>query len=536
VRVQFLLFVAVALAAAQIPPATGAVCGTVIESYTGAPITGATIRLAGKTVAVTNGLGEYCADSVAVGLYSAGVSVPRDQGDLSGSVGDGGCVATDRYVPRYVVIADGRHGPARLDFGLDRRASISGTVLDQDQRPATGVRVALVSREFRSGEIRYSQIAWSPVDTRGNYSFRCIYDFGRPFFLAAVSTPTIAGWVRPPTPKVRPVYFPGSAAREDAVPITLHSGENRTGADMQVTTGPSFCVDGRVTPDGTVRVPTYVTAELADSVDFGNLANIRQANGGWQYQICGLHAGDYSLKAYASYEDFSPVGLAVAVTVADQNVHDVTLSLGSAKRLEVRVEWDGPEDASKLGRVQIEFDPNLHAESSVPDTFVTPPLTNIDYAVHIWVDGAYAKSVTYRGEDLTRRPLRISLEAGIPEPLVVKLAPGGNADFHLRDDDGYPVCDARVYVMPADADSTAELSASLKVETPENCKYRPLTLAPGKYLVLATKATVYPQTPESLEMLWQTRTKAQKVEISAGQQTQIELAPLPLAHRPDEGR
>jgi len=113
---------------------------------------------------------------------------------------------------------------------------------------------------------------------------------------------------------------------------------------------------------------------------------------------------------------------------------------------------------------------------------------------------------------------------------VVVARDAASLSARVADKDGNPIPDAWVYLMPDGAATEGALSARLiSGQTDQNGDYfSGPSLAPGKYLVLASDSQALAQSPEGVHSLWQRRASAKEVEIGSGAaaQTRLELTRL----------
>ncbi len=172
----------------------------------------------------------------------------------------------------------------------------------------------------------------------------------------------------------------------------------------------------------------------------------------------------------------------------------------------------------------------LDAGSSIPGDFSFRGLLLDDYElnVHGIPHNLYLKDITYGGTSILHEPLRVGSAIGNGTLRVMVAPDGGYVSAKVADKDGNPVPDSYVLIMPSSANSEFTLAANLvSGQTDQNGVYSSDMLAPGKYLVLATSATV-DSTPESIGKLLRCRNRAQEVDIAANGTAKITLPPVAL--------
>ena len=101
------------------------------------------------------------------------------------------------------------------------------------------------------------------------------------------------------------------------------------------------------------------------------------------------------------------------------------------------------------------------------------------------------------------------------------------------DEDRRPLTDARVFVIPRDVTSVAELASTLvSGQVDQNGVYRSEALAPGKYFVFAAGISL-DRAPETLGKLWRARAKASTVELGNGTIEDIDIESITLGSNTD---
>jgi hypothetical protein len=73
-----------------------------------------------------------------------------------------------------------------------------------------------------------------------------------------------------------------------------------------------------------------------------------------------------------------------------------------------------------------------------------------------------------------------------------------------------------VVILPATSENEAAFASAMKNgQTDQSGRWSGPTMAPGKYLVLATRDQVH-RSPETIAKLWKARTRSEEVEVIAG--------------------
>jgi hypothetical protein len=105
---------------------------------------------------------------------------------------------------------------------------------------------------------------------------------------------------------------------------------------------------------------------------------------------------------------------------------------------------------------------------------------------------------------------------------------GGTVSVRVADKDSHPAADCTVVFMPATAPSEAAFAAMLITgKTDQTGAWSSATLAPGKYLALASNDTI-DRSPEMIGKVWKARTRAEEVEIKPNGSASVTLTPKAL--------
>jgi hypothetical protein len=174
---------------------------------------------------------------------------------------------------------------------LARGAAIAGTVRDADGEPMPGASVGLAKR---SGADRVTLPLTVQTDERGGYR---LFGLAAGEYFVVARTPFMSGapgqqqvassneidralqelarGVRdrgdlkdlPMASSARsvamtPVWYPSSTSSEDATPITLQTGEERTGTDIMMRLLPVTTLEGAVSPPAGRDWPSNVSVSL----------------------------------------------------------------------------------------------------------------------------------------------------------------------------------------------------------------------------------------------------------------------------------
>jgi len=517
-----IVFIAAALAA-QVPDTTDSaiVAGRVVDAATGRPIAGAVITSAGSAVAPPGASGPVRVITNAGGNFVLrGVS----QGTLVLTATKGGYVNAQPGQRRPagsvqpIRVASGQR-IGDVEIRMWKFASISGTVIDEGGDPAVNVRVRALYRRFVAGRARFENGPTAVTDDRGVYRIADLTPadyavvvpstqtsvpadltdvfFGGPPLRAdkvaqisremrEIGTAVVASGSRhalrsggeavvlpegtlPPatTPAgtiVYPtVYYPAVAALAEASILTLHSGEERSGIDLQMRPERGVRIAGTLLgPAGGVPItglrlfpardddsiaPLEVATTMTDwtgafafaavppgqyvlrvlklpsePIDVDGTARVHTTSAGTvtisSNPPAGPPAGPPPIPADATLVAQMPLA------VGQADVDDLIVPLSPAPRISGRMEFQGTIDkptGEQIAGMRITLDPADGTRVFMPDLSITtgraepggefrtygvPPgryVVNVSPIAAGW----YLQSATYQGRDIADLPIEL---------------------------------------------------------------------------------------------------------------------------------
>ena len=442
-------------AAAQVPPGpqplargTAVVVGQVVDAATGKGISSAVVTLAGSRRAMTTSDGRFAFRALPSGSHSLSAAKP---GYIGGAYGmrrpDGATLP--------VVLADGeRRGD--IVISMWRQGSISGSIIDEAGEPVVGIQVAALRRTTVGGRRRFEQSGVGTTDDRGVYRLSRLApgDYAVGMIVSQVSVPAATvrqleqivmsggdaeknpvfqaliqvgampfmnptesrqvgehvqtlgrgGPTPPPIDGARlfaypSLYYPAASSASSAAVVTVASGQERTGIDLQVRPVPMVKVSGTVV-GGTAAATLPVRLIPQGSEDVGRTADVgatvTDASGGFSFLA--VPAGDYVIKVVQvprpPMPSAAPTAIAVgssmmmtgsfapnpelpaipteptlwgslAIAVDDADITGVSVLLRTGVKISGRVEFDGnaekpaPDELSRISVLVEPFDGHM---------------------------------------------------------------------------------------------------------------------------------------------------------------------------------
>jgi hypothetical protein len=429
--------------------------------------------------------------------------------------------------------------------------SITGKVVDQNKEPVPGMFVILVMREYTHGALRAYIGGLANTDDEGMYTLGRVTP-GRTYAvlvkrgrrnLQPISNAPIEPALR--LPSVLPTYFPTAPSLDGAEPLVLRPGEVRENVDIRVTRTPSFCAEGVLEDSsGPDAVSFSISETQPTSGQTGSGGFYVAETGGktgpdGKFRICDLHPGDYELTIYS----YGAAGMGAAqfnsavISVSDRDLKGIRLGLRPKIPVAGEVVIEGPPPETPIeAKLRIDTEAVTRtergsAQASIPGEFAFEGGLLMDqYALTIngVPSGMYVKDVTYGGRSVLNKPLPVGTAIGDAGLRVTLARDGGSVAVRVADKDGAPVADCTVVVLPATAANEAEFAALMKNGLTDAAgKWSSATIAPGKYIALATRDAVN-RSPEVISKLWKGRTRGAEFEITAGGKPTVTLVPRSL--------
>jgi hypothetical protein len=159
------------------------------------------------------------------------------------------------------------------------------------------------------------------------------------------------------------------------------------------------------------------------------------------------------------------------------------------------------------------------------------PIPAGEYNLDYWILGdviAYPKHIALDGVEVVNRVVRV-LPAAQSKLRVVMALDAATAQAHVSDNDGNPVPDATVMLVPDQVTTAGALSLlATRGMTDQYGNYTSTPLAPGKYRVLASTQPVRWSVPEDLERVLSALPHGKLVELAPKETQQIALGTVAI--------
>jgi len=521
--------------AQQLAPAS--IAGQAVTRPGGEPAAGAKVQLvvpvgqAGRELptemtVTSSGDGSFRFDNVALGTYLIRATA---QGFMPGEYGQRS--PTGRGLP--VTVAAGQK-IAGVRIAMAPTGSISGRVVDGDGDPLGRVQVLALKVVYQDGR-QVTTIAQSVLtNDRGEYRFFWLppgqYRVAAKAWDAA--TRSSAVYIAPPKrvgtfeqgtgPVVGrrtlengqvmehtdvPVYLPGTTDAQTASILSLASGANATGADIQLAGNrvPTYHVRGTVL--GARGQPVAMTVAVVPRTPGPSIAipvTISRSDG--SFDVGGVPAGSYFV--------FESGGAAFAPLDVNGADVDVTLDMAGGVDIPGRITFDRGASSGSVPnpsalRITLSRDPDVLGTPTAGPRFNPPPaadgsftLSGIgpgDYRVSVppmlnrsyeggfgpgtLLQNAYVKSIRWGSADVLAGGLHVWGRAQGTLEIVVGLN-GADVTGTVLDARAEPVANVIVAVVP-DANNRFRSDLYKTASTDSAGHFHVQGLAPGDYTLLS---------------------------------------------------
>jgi hypothetical protein len=545
-------------------PENQEISGTVVNSVTGQPISGALIILqpgiregpitefSGRTPTqeeirkylatwkeeptqrlLTDGSGQFL---FRIHSTTAQLSVSR-RGFRSETGGDNASVSIAPPKLRDAVVK------------LVPLAAIQGRVLNEDGEPLSGMTVELIYINIRNGRKTTRVDANKNTDDLGEYR---LWDLSPGLaYLKFVGRSTTARGLANPSAVSLPeetygsLYYPSAFSRAEAQPIRIHPGETIR-ADFAVTAHKSYKIRGTLRNITAYGRPTIRLMRDDDQVGVRTYVN---ASSGL-FEMSDVTPGHYVLLAYATDSNTSVFGETV-VTVGEGDVAGINVTLGLGVDIKGVVQL--PAESSNYIKDQTGISRRSATVQALNDSADRPPVSMVQmqapidregnftfhnifpgrYTITVQSRESYVASIQAGSVDVLHDGLTVG--AGEPPELKIVLNSGGGS-IECKVEGLEPGAMATVAFVPANRSSFIPVSYARSFINPgfsnpalisaDPSVAKMSNLAPGEYKVFAWpfKREVEYYNPAALEAL---RANGVSVYLKDGteEKVTVKLAP-----------
>jgi Carboxypeptidase regulatory-like domain len=478
--------------------------GTVVDSVTGAAISGASVEIenAGKAPyrATSNAQGAFRIEGVADGTYTAlafkdGFLTVRDEAARK---------------PFHVV---GGLDPVQLKLILTPRSRLSGHVLDGNGRPVAGAGILL-----RQGGGAISSGATS--DAEGNYSFDV-----RPgaYFLSARAPLKLT----PPAPVGDQHYawaktwFPGVTDLTAAQKILIRPGAELVDQDIKLIAEKAYAIRGYLRDSNGDPAP-QLAITLTRSDDSQALQRTALSAKDGSFEFGDVYDGDWRLSARSDAEVVSQAS--ANITMNGQDVEGLDIRLRAPFAVPVEFILQASDSSSRIsgGNVLLAPEPGGPSPSSVTDVNGDSHVGNVYpgrylvKALPLAGKAYYLASITLGDRDVLGQMVEIN-SGSVPVKLFYRS--DGGAIRGTVEDCG----NATIAIAPEDpALQRADMASTPIAHCTSGNRFEIHNLRPGRYYAFAFDQFEMNRA-EFVSSLPALMNKAVTVEVKASETTNVDL-------------
>ena len=495
------------------------VTGTVRNRSSGKVISGASVSarsVNGRKSSTTKSDGTYAIEQLTPGRYF--IFARRETPRLES-------------VSKWIVISGEKE--ITVDFSMEDAAAVTGKLVDAEKHPMAGISVNALERRYAGTSDSYLAMASGVSDDLGTFRLDGLIPGRQYIFVAGDRRKEIIVDGEKPQHPIQPVltsYYPGSPALDGAEAFALRSGEERAGIDFVLKEREAKCVKFQVI--GPVGVgERFVSFEEVTSGLNQSLAT-SAITGNKKLRVCGLSPGQYRIRAGSvptaedpvpaffgqtsfnigteDFKDIVVVDLRPGIHILGETSVDQSLNLNNAP-LPEKI----PLQLDPVGRLPLAGEATT-IQATVPGPFTFPNLLSGVYSFNTrnvqLPAGVYVKSLTYNGADVLHQAFEIGNALG-DSIRVVLAGDGGQASIRVVEDNGDPLSDAGVLLIPKDLGTLEQFVREALIDSTDQmgtCQFD--HLQPGAYLVFASRQRLE-KLPSIMEGLWQTKSKMVKVDV-----------------------
>jgi hypothetical protein len=604
--------------------------GVVLDPLDGQPVPSAQVSLGGApptvrtTVVLTDEDGRFVFMDLPRGAFTVTATKP---GYAEGAYGR----RRPMGLPQTLTLADAER-IGDLKIPLWKHAAITGRIVDESAEPMVGIGVRVLRRTVVAGRRTFGPGPATRTDDRGVYRIGSLmpgdyvvvvastqatapestvdtftqlrmtpraptgYDFIREASFSGVSDAlslfernrgvrvgpltflSTGGGVRAGTAPVPSAegriyvyptrYYPATATASDAEVITLRSGEERAGVDVQLRLTPTSRVSGRVTgPEGPLTVALSIVPESSDLLtDIGLETATTLSDADGRFTFLGVPEGSHHLRAIwlsvpagggssrgapppvrSQTTPATPVPAlggftlwaARPITVGASDVDDLSITVSAGFRISGRAEFLGASarpEPTVLRRMSATIDPadgrpfvsttvtrGQFDEQGRLSTYQLPP-GRYYLRINNPPPGWTLKGAVLGGRDIANVPL--TLDRDVSGLVITFTDKPSSLAGQVTATTGAPDPSATVLLFPAEPAGWTDFGALphrlLALRVDRAGRYRAERLPPGEYLVVALPAESSAdwQDPTMLQALSRVATK---ITLSEGDAQSLSL-------------
>ncbi len=541
------LFAAVVCAqtAADADATPGSVAGMVVDGVSGSPLSKTRLLLrslqegGSSATGTSDAQGRFVILNLAPGRYRLYAERSRYARSEYGQKAPGR--------PGTILTVQAGRQVRDIVVGLTRAGVITGRVVDDDGEPLERVGVSAMGFRYVQGKKQLTQLGQASTNDWGEYR---IFGLEPGRYFISVNRMREGrfpggrrGRVAPPAMEIEiPIYYPGVAEVDQAVPVDLVAGAELQGIDVQTRQFRTARITGTVieqatggaTRRNTALVLLPRNARIAPSFSGLNRTTTRGADGA--FEISGVLPGSYTLVAQVLDRGNSAYGR-LPVEIGDRDIQGLTINVSPGVRLQgsLRIEGDVSLEGARIrvgarplaanalfaqggGFAMVDADGDFVIGNVPPETF------------YLQLSGApedfYLKTAQLAGQDVLSTGLDPT-SGIISGRLELTVSPkGGRFSGSVVTEGRQPFAGASVVLVP-EKQRRQQTYLFKSTTTDQSGVFTLRGISPGKYEIFAWEA-VESGAWEDPDFLRDYEGEGRKIEITEGSSANLELKLIPF--------
>jgi len=432
---------------------TGSVEGIVVNRFTGDPLQGATVELLSKSSITINGVSQRPGFTVKTGIDGQFRINNVIAASYSLHATTAGFLEPDRaQTPSQGITVVSGQVVRNLQIHLVPQSAISGRILDENDRPVSGVTIQLMQFIYdKNGSKGLQPVGGATGAVRGaktadNGQYRISPILPGEYFL----------WFWPTSGQqaLQSSYYPGVQYADSAARVVAPAGSEQSGIDWRVVKGKRFSFRftlSMATP--LTDRPVFQLRSRGNIREQNLLSGSPRADRDGVYVFSQIAPGAYDVYVqYGSLGDTTSGIQRIPVDVVDRDVDlgDITIKPGSV--ISGRVIFQG-----SVLPVSVSIDPfpilnglQRNIKTDADGAFKFENVSEGQYRINVrpLPDNAYVESARFGLINVLASGVSVDDDHS-KSGLEIRIGgPGGRVEGTLQDAKGNAVRDARVAVIP----------------------------------------------------------------------------------------
>ncbi len=544
-------------------PRLASVEGTVVQAGSARPVVRAVVEISdtskGDPLAIATGAdGKFEFRNLAPGRYRLTASRNGYLESAYGKRGPNGTPTTLALEP----------GQTLKDIRLTMIATgaISGRVYDSNGEPLANVPVEALKYSYAEGQRKLTPVKTDRTDDRGEYrlfwlppaqyyvsatprgtpgsAFLVVHDDGSGRFVNLNARGLIESQ-RSAAEKLgeadAPVYYPGTADSQSAMPVEVRPGADIGGVDFTLARVKTHKVRG-IAVDGVTGQPaTNATVLLVPrNASIASSVPARPSSDG-TFEIHGVFPGSYfavaTQRLVNGRDQVTMTGGRAPVDVGGSDIDRLTILLSPVREIAGELTLEGLRDTGNDYHHPVI---SLKSQFPVPafgekwalfngNQFSIDNLIEGDYQVQVTdlPPGAYVKSIRFGSVDALNESLRFDSRTTDRLEIILSLN-AGSLTGTVVNKNGEPVGNAPVALVPPQAQrQRADLYRSTM--TDEAGRFRLQAIPPGDYALFAWE-DIEDGLWRDPEFIQRNQASGRQVHIAESGRENIDLTAIPFAY------